>query len=211
MAVSKHFSCSLVGWSLNDQIRAHSTRSMVTTVTRLHLFFSDLQSIQVEFITGNHPACSPGSRLRKQSKLEIAALLNLFLVENKGPLHLATYIFSVAAFYPGRSRLLFCCCSWTMPKIFMKLKAEKLQICSSYIPQLHVLVCKFITGNWLLTNSSFWTIGYISPTRCVAHSLLLSLPGLGWLQGWCSLWGGREKQWIELHAISHQQPLWLIK
>ena len=115
---------SLVGWSLNDQIRAHSTRSMVTTVTRLHLFFSDLPSIQVEFITVNHPACSPGSRLRKQSKLEMAALLNLFLVQNKGPLHLATYILSVAAFYPGRSLLLLCCCSCTMPKIFMKLKLK---------------------------------------------------------------------------------------
>lgn len=75
---------SLVGWSLNDQIRTHSTRSVVTTVTRLQ-FSSDLQSIQVEFITVNHPAWSPGSRLRKQSKLEMAALLNLFLTQNLSP------------------------------------------------------------------------------------------------------------------------------
>lgn len=68
---------SLVGWSLNDQTIAHSSRSVVTTVGCTH-FCSNLLSIQVEFIIVNHPAWSPGSRLRKQSKLEMVPILNLF-------------------------------------------------------------------------------------------------------------------------------------
>lgn len=45
----------------------------------------------------------------------------------------------------------------------------------------------------------------------VLPNLLLSLPSLGWIQWWYSHWGGEEKGWMELYAISHQQPLWLIK
>lgn len=121
---------SLVGWSLKDQIRAHSTRSVVTTVTRLQFSFSDLQSIQVEFITVNHSAWSSGSRLRKQSKLEMAALLNLLLVQNVRPPTLSHIPLICSNLLSREVSITICCCSCTIPKIFMNLKAEKLQIFS---------------------------------------------------------------------------------
>lgn len=94
-----------VGWSLNDQIRAYSSRSVETPVGCRQSSCSDLLSIQVEFITVNHPAWSPRSRLRKQPKLEMAALLTYS--ECEYPLRITTYILSVASFYLGTSRLLF--------------------------------------------------------------------------------------------------------
>ena len=166
----------------------------------------------MEFITVNHSAWSPGSRLRKQSKLEMAALLNLFLVQNvRPPLRLATYLLSVATFYPGKSLLLFAAVVVQYLKYLWIWRLKNYRFSANTFHGCMFLVCKFITGNLLLTNSSFWAIGYISPTLCVAQSLLLSLPRLGWLQWWYSHWGGKEKGWMELYAISHQQPLWLIK
>lgn len=115
---------SLVGWSLIDQIRAHSSRSVARTAGCTRFSCSNLLSIQVEFITGNHPAWSPGSRLRKQSKLEMAALLNLFRMWGP-PAHL--YIHLISSFLLPRDISVTACCSvCTIPKIFMNPRAEKL-------------------------------------------------------------------------------------
>lgn len=115
---------SFVGRSLNDKIRAYSSRSVVTPVGCSQSSCSDLLSIQVEFIIVNHPAWSPRSRLRKQSKLEMAALLNLFRIWVPPAYH---HIHLISSFLLPRDISVTTCCSiCTIPKIFMNLKAGKL-------------------------------------------------------------------------------------
>lgn len=204
---------SLVEWSPNDQIRAHSTRSVVTTATRLQFV---LLFRFTEHPGGVHycesPSMVPWQRIKKkQSKLEIAALLNLFLVQNVRSPMLSCIHLSCRNLLSREVSIIIAAVFVQYLKYLWIWKLKNYRFSANTFHSCMFMVGKFITGNLLLTNSSFWTIVCISPTLHVAQSLLLSLPRLRWLQWWYSLWGRREEGWMELYAISHQQPLWLIK